>query len=298
MTSKSYIYITCNPHSGSTLLELLLGSHSNAISLGEIKHFSDYYQVDKICGYGIALNQCQFWQAVLEKGNFSAQTIQKTHPTDSLQGNILYKLFLAKAPFLFKLLGEIPGSIPYKNIQRLENHWKLIDAIFKVSDATVAIDASMSASRMLELLYTCPSNINFKVIYLTRNGKAYINTCKRKKSFTLRRIIKQWKNNHQNIQTALKKLKYNQFIQIAYESLCQDPELMIKTICDFIPMDYEPNMLNFREKIQHGIGGNPMRFRTNETQIKFDDKWKQNLSHEEITLFEKIAGNINKKFEY
>ena len=35
------VYVTSHPHSGSTLLSLLLGSHARAVTLGEAKALSE-----------------------------------------------------------------------------------------------------------------------------------------------------------------------------------------------------------------------------------------------------------------
>lgn len=39
MANWTYLYIACCGHRGSTLLELLLGSHLRAVVVGEIRHF-------------------------------------------------------------------------------------------------------------------------------------------------------------------------------------------------------------------------------------------------------------------
>ena len=66
-TKKNYLYIICNGHSGSTLLEMILGSHSQVFSIGEIKHFSDYYKSEKICCCGSIINECEFWSEICKK---------------------------------------------------------------------------------------------------------------------------------------------------------------------------------------------------------------------------------------
>ena len=51
-------------HSGSTLLDLVLGSHSQVFGLGELKTIFDEYQSHKgmkICG--VCKQECEFWDS-------------------------------------------------------------------------------------------------------------------------------------------------------------------------------------------------------------------------------------------
>ena len=69
------IYITSVAHSGSTLLDLLLSSHSQIAGMGEIKvlskrvsaaqaaHFTN--PLDRTCACGVRpISSCGFWKAV------------------------------------------------------------------------------------------------------------------------------------------------------------------------------------------------------------------------------------------
>lgn len=300
---KIYVYITCHGHSGSTLLELLLGSHSTALAVGEVKHFSDYYlKKSERCGCNSALSQCAFWKEVLKVMKIPDESIQGGFPTESIRGgfleNVFYNFVLATSKSLFKKFSKLSNNLFAKNAQRLVNHWQLISTASEVSNSQVIIDASMSASRMLELLFTCPDNFLFKVIYLTRDGRGNANSYRKNFGLTITEASRRWKKTNSNIQLALKNLRSSEIMQIAYEALCQQPENTLNHICQFIGIDYEGNMLKFRDKTQHGIGGNPMRFRTTETTIHLDEKWKKELNNNELVIFNKIAGNVNKKLGY
>lgn len=59
-----YVYITSCGHSGSTLLDLLLGAHSKSFSIGEIKQWERYIKNDLNCCCNEKVVQCSFWQEV------------------------------------------------------------------------------------------------------------------------------------------------------------------------------------------------------------------------------------------
>ena len=59
------VYICSAGHSGSTLLDLLLGSHSKATSLGEVTHLPKNLALNTLCACGAAVRSCDFWQRIV-----------------------------------------------------------------------------------------------------------------------------------------------------------------------------------------------------------------------------------------
>ena len=63
MTSLRLVYITGKGHSGSTLLDMLIGSHSECITLGEIHQLT--LKAEGVCACGAAnYRECEFWRDV------------------------------------------------------------------------------------------------------------------------------------------------------------------------------------------------------------------------------------------
>ena len=60
-------YIIGHGHSGSTLLDLMLGTHSTFVSTGEVKHLGAAVHGTKhdLCICGQTISDCPFWQRVL-----------------------------------------------------------------------------------------------------------------------------------------------------------------------------------------------------------------------------------------
>jgi hypothetical protein len=48
----------------------------------------------------------------------------------------------------------------------------------------------------------------------------------------------------------------------------------------------------------HGLGGNPMRWRSSEKDIVLDERWKDDLSMEDREHFNRVAGRLNARFGY
>ena len=62
-----YVYICSAGHSGSTLLDLLLGSHSRIASLGEIDQLSKNIALNTLCACGEPVRSCVLWRDILAK---------------------------------------------------------------------------------------------------------------------------------------------------------------------------------------------------------------------------------------
>src|SRR5690606_6059257 len=54
-------------HSGSTLLNLMLGGHPEAVAVGEITHLPKNLALNTPCQCGVPVGECGFWQAVLRR---------------------------------------------------------------------------------------------------------------------------------------------------------------------------------------------------------------------------------------
>src|ERR1043165_9307298 len=64
--SPTAVFICSASHSGSTLLSLLLGSHREAISLGEITHMPKNLSLNTACSCGSPARVCKFWSEVVD----------------------------------------------------------------------------------------------------------------------------------------------------------------------------------------------------------------------------------------
>ncbi len=68
-------YILSSGHSGSTLTDLILGSHSDIESGGEINRLDDYIsnrppgrgEIERVCTCKKNIKDCAYWKAVLSK---------------------------------------------------------------------------------------------------------------------------------------------------------------------------------------------------------------------------------------
>ena len=65
--SSKFVFICAAGHSGSTLLDLLLGSHPAGVSVGELTQLPKNIALDSVCSCGDQVSKCDFWQPVITR---------------------------------------------------------------------------------------------------------------------------------------------------------------------------------------------------------------------------------------
>ncbi|HBB31675.1 MAG TPA: sulfotransferase family protein [Cyanobacteria bacterium UBA8803] len=273
--NKKVGFICGAGHSGSTLLGLILGSHTDCFYCGEAaktKFLQDpnkqiKKRVCKICG-----SSCPVWGDLLLNDSTS-----------------LYEQVSAKT--------EKPIIIDSsKNLEWLDEQ----------------INAVKAAAAQPFL------------IFLQRDGRAVINSRIRKyPDRDVKELIQSWSEQIQQTNSF-----FNNFdgkkIKIHYEELATEPERVTQNLCDFLEIDYQPQMLNYYQHEHHPLGGNngtqflvvkaqsekikePFISLSDRTRYYYQDhglgitldlRWRQELASSVERLFEEIAGQENAELKW
>ncbi len=298
-----YVFIAGNGHSGSTLLDLLLGSHPLIISIGELKQFARYIKERKDCTCGTIVAKCEFWTAVRniilvqteidvfenpDKFPLSIQNSKNRLVHSSRQAVRLIILSLPRqiAFFLLPLLKA--------ELRVAKNALVVYDAVQQVSGIPIVVDSSKSPIVMKLLSILRPTDV--KCIHIVRDGRAVLNS-NLKKGKGLEFAIKSWVKTLELLEVLSKNLRKEQFFVVKYEDLCLGSEKVLRTVADFLDVKFDERMLEFRGVERHNIDGNRMRYATT-NEIRLDEKWARELGNEQLEKFEDIAGGYNRKFGY
>lgn len=89
--------------------------------------------------------------------------------------------------------------------------------------------------------------------------------------------------------------------EIRYEDLAADPEPILRSVCDFVELDFHPRMLRYYEHPQDigGIDPDDPDFRDLRLPptVGLRD-WRTEMSRQDVLLFESIAGRTLVEFGY
>jgi hypothetical protein len=86
---------------------------------------------------------------------------------------------------------------------------------------------------------------------------------------------------------------------LRYEDFATDPALHARRLCDWLGIEFAPEMLDLGGgRTPHSAGGNPSRFSLSRGIGPPDERWRSALSAEQLGQFERIAGALNRDLGY
>ena len=322
MTEPQLIYIAGPGHSGSTLLDILLGRHPRISALGEIHRFCLSLHRDSRphrCDCGEAIWECPFWQDIIDRlchrlGQTREGLRAKFFTTDpgylatSDDGSYLdhpvlparymfdpARVIAAVAPpSVYKLTSSVYPRL--RMLRRIAVSSHLLYDIVRVAARTpVVVDSTKNPIRLRTLYRERPREM--KVLYMIRDGRAVTHSRMMRDGVAMRDAARIWKMEHWRQRLVQQALPREKVHVVKYEELCRNPQRTLSRVLDFIGVCSSWDLLCDNGKQRHAIGGNPMRFRSI-TSITLDDKWRSSLSAKDIAEFDRVAGAMNARFGY
>lgn len=304
--SRKIVFIGGAGRSGSTLLDLLLGNHAQVQSVGEVHRLNWYArETPEPCTCGQPVAECPFWlkveQCMRRKLGWpddrspllEAETMLRKDAV-GLIGSFVQRGALAAAP---ARIARAVNRVVAPAHGRAIRHSRLwYDAICQVTGTTVVIDSTKDARRLKLLYLGAPDK--FRLIYMLRDGRAVCASEMRRNGVSMDQSAHAWRSVHRRSQLAQRGIPDDHILHTRYEDLCTQPEATMRRVVGFLDLDFEPGMIDLRKELSHNIGGNPMRFRQAERTIQLDERWKHELSAEDLKTFERIAGPMNRKLGY
>ncbi len=103
---------------------------------------------------------------------------------------------------------------------------------------------------------------------------------------------------HQQLQNELPK---NQYMMLRYQDLIEDSEEMLKRICGFLGVDFQPQMLEYYKREERGFAEGEKDWKKGTLkpiQKNKNEEWKSALKPWQIALVERTAGSELEEMGY
>lgn len=243
------IYIVGVGHSGSTLLDLLLGSHSQAFSVGELIALSTT---------GRKLRQ----QRVLERPCDCGAPTKLSCP---IWSEVDRRLQQTCATSLRTIEVESPDPDEFRRVNRT-----IYDAIAAASGRSFIVESSKRTSRFERLV---EAGFDVRPVHILREPHGVVASHLRKGRDWQAPC---WSYSRHAIRTH-RLLADRDHMRIRYEALATRPEETIRRTMEWLGLDFEPEQLRFRRAAHHQLAGNRMRH-SGDDSIRLDERWKTELS--------------------
>jgi len=250
------LYILSVGHSGSTLLDIMLGAHPKGVSLGELAFKGDFLNISRKCSCGVEpLLACKHWRRVnarLEKAEQGFEKLRLAGLSSCSNNELFYR--------------------------------SLCDA----TGAQFVVESTKSVSRLRDLA-RC-EHLEMHVVLLIRNPVAVAaSNVRRGRSFwryTLAYLI--------NVSSQTHLSRHFSRSVVRYEELVQRPVATVERVFADARVSGEWPEREWQRQEYHLSGGNPIRFNSGH-ELKLDERWKSEMSLLQIGFVRLVVNPLTLK---
>ena len=320
---QKLVYLAAASHSGSTMTAMLLGAHPDLCSVGELKAINLGDKNRYLCSCKKLVGECEFWEGVAEK------MAAKGH--DFCISDAKTDIRTGATPYMLKLLGPLVRSPLMEFIRdsllTLSPVWRkqlpflqkrnadYARSIAEQANVDTVVDSSKIGIRLKYLLKN--PELDIKVIWIVRDGRGVSQAYKNPSEFADAKNPKyrgggagmteeegrsievgahEWVRCNQETEAVLATMPKENWMQVHYEDICNNTEKTLDTLFDFIGVDPSKKRLDFKT-VEHHVVGNGMRLDDSE-DIKLDDRWKEQLSDDELAKYFQVTSDYHQKMGY
>jgi len=282
--NKNLAFIAGCGHSGSTLLELLISSHSQCVGIGESFQLTEPYgRLQRVfeerpqraqCACGDMLNDCEFWGPVI--ACFQSQP--------GLDKRRRYEMILHRVDELY----------PDKTI--------VVDSSKTVRALEFNVQSDVLPVRVIHLIRDVRSYmVSMQKAYrrfgqdrlsslLARDGaKGVVRHLRHSRLYNFR----SWHKINRRIDELV--IRYRlPVLRVLYEDLCFDTENSMREIAAFLDLEFDSAMLIPTPVDCHNVFGNRMKSQADKSNVvSYDDRWLYDRTWEIPALLSPAAMSYN-----
>lgn len=298
------VFILGIGRSGSTMLDLMLGSHSQGFSLGEISKLPEIYQREPTPA--AFCPSSSFWPE-----HISAEDAHRL--AVGLSGHRLTPYIPLKVEtWIREKLGQDAILNPYTLLHQRIQKSLLVDSSKYPDWVARRLNAREFRAGKLEAY----------VIHAVRDGRAVLNSYLRAyPNLTASQVSQRWLNNLNDCDRVYASVRDDRKMRVRYEALATNPVETMQEVCAFLEIPFEPEMIEYWQHDHHYIAGSrsaraliaryraqPIAANVQEVHgdyyqkmdlaIKLDQRWRQEVTPETLETFYSIVGDRNAPFEW
>jgi len=284
------LYLTSSSYSGSTLFTFLINQHPEIFTIGELEGW-DYGEEDYKCSCGELIEKCPFFLKVGDAIKSKRLPFKMNNFGTKLQFSNSKKInrYLTSAlPVIRNSTVEKVRDIILKILPVFRSRYRsalktnelFIDSALMYSGAEIFVDATKDPYR-IRLMKDIP-DVDIYIIYMTRDIRGVVASNVRKRQVSVEWATNHWLLEQENISRIIS--ESTKTLHVYYEDLCKNPNITLSKIYKYVGASENMFEGSIREG-EHHILGNMMRV-TDVDEIKLDERWKDELSKEQVDVIE------------
>ncbi|MCB0321921.1 MAG: sulfotransferase [Bdellovibrionales bacterium] len=298
---RKIVYVMGAGRSGSTVLDILLGSNPGVISTGELVHLHGRgWTENHYCACGERVSDCAFWSAVKE--NWSQKATADIPSYLELQRR-------------FDRIRNVVFPARLKSESRFRDYLRdtgaIVDAILDVSGQPVLVDSSKKPPRgfFLSLL----AGFDVYVIHLVRDPRGFVWSKAKLLAKDERAGVQAEQRPRALLETVVEWILANvvsalvsrrmgdRAMQVRYEDFVANPKQELERISQLCGVDFTDCLKRLDAggtfAPGHTVAGNRVRMNRNLT-LKVDEEWKDRLPSRRKRLISLVTSPWLVKYGY
>lgn len=297
------VYVLSNGRSGSTLLDLLLGTHPEVWTVGEAQILPFELRESRApCGCGAPLEQCPFWGPLLPELPLDGRGVPLEHFRDTHgHGRVLRPELLAGLWF---------GRTPRRSLARAnaygDSNFRFFERVAGAASARRGnpvrwiVDASKDPYRLLWLKDS--GRFDVRVVHLTKDPRAFvwsmIKSDERLTARRVRRFAARWLVENQLFgRLTTRGFAPEHVHRLRYEDLAVRPAEVLAGLGTWLGVEFPADAVHtFRDVENHAVSGNQMRWQMSD--IRLDEAWRRSLPEELARKVWRFTSPVRRRLGY
>jgi len=297
------VYLMGAGHIGSTVIDVVLGSHPRLESMGELWKLAPALLAgaERSCACGASVHECGFWREVRRAW------AERVGDDDLARYVELVQRFEGSRAGWAHLVRNAARPTPVFQ-EYLRRNTALYRAIQQVGGKPWVVESSLSPRRALVLARS--PEIDLHAIHLVRDGRGVIwshkNPAKRsvRQSFTPApawRTTQYWVTANLQSAFVFSRLPPDRRMRLRYEDFVMDPRAVLARIGAWLGEDLSGLLtadgVTRATPVRHTSGGNRVRLQK-EIRVRGDLGWTEHLPRGDRALFWLLAGWLARGYGY
>jgi hypothetical protein len=286
----------------------MLAAHPQITSIGEALQLRAYALQDRqlydpahplTCSCGKPVPLCPFWQQV--ESALGAPLASLTLRPRLLESGMNVSDRSAVATRVWAPLRRWPNLYRFppihfalgSNVGR--DSFRLYDAVTQVTGARYVVDSSKVPFRFWSLWRRRPDDLRLVVLVRDYRAVAYSQS---KRGHSLRGAARYWVNTMRQVDALTRGLPGEQIFLVRYEDLCDSPEETMHRLCNFLQLEFSPELLARATVDLHHIGGSPSKFDSARRIVARDTTYLDQIAPADLRELALLAGDFARRWDY
>ena len=293
------VYVLGTWRSGSTILGVLLGSHPDIYTTGELYDLPGRYRDPKRrCSCGVPAAQCALWAEVRKRceGRVDLEAMGR--------GEARFERYRSIPR---TLLSTSFGSAAF--LAHVARSVEFLKVISEVAEVPVLVDLSKDPVRGMVRKSGGRYGLETYYVHIVRDGRAVLySRLSRPGGGQIRAVVRnawgmtiRWMLVNV-LSTVLCARPRRRYLRIRYEDLVADPAKTMAAVGKFLDMDFSTVVQAATEgasfKVDHLIGANPFLRIQPAVRVGADFEWRTKLSSRSQRVFWLLAGGLARHYGY